>query len=124
MTGSYGILLSFSMVIAFSMHLGTHSMHMVQSAARTGTRARKTPMEFSYDKKEDLVRWIDKWREFKGLDFSMEHKHFFLEGRHLDDISKELVSHAESEVLVVNPFVENCDLSNTLRQADAASWSG
>jgi len=81
-------------------------------------------MEFSYDKKEDLVRWIDKWREFKGLDFSMEHKHFFLEGRHLDDISKELVSHAESEVLVVNPFVENCDLSNTLRQADAASWSG
>ena len=38
-------------------------------------------------------------------------------GRHLDDISKELVSHAVSEVLVVNPFVENRDLSNTLRQA-------
>ena len=49
----------------------------------------------------------------------MESKHFFLEGRHLDDISKELVSHAESEVLAVNPFVENCDLSNTLRQACA-----
>jgi phosphatidylserine/phosphatidylglycerophosphate/cardiolipin synthase-like enzyme len=37
-----------------------------------------------------------------------------LEGRHLDDFSKELISHAKSDVLVVNPFIQHCDLSDTL----------
>jgi phosphatidylserine/phosphatidylglycerophosphate/cardiolipin synthase-like enzyme len=40
---------------------------------------------------------------------------FFLEGRHLDEISKDLICNAKTEVLVVNPFVDDCDLSNTLR---------
>jgi phosphatidylserine/phosphatidylglycerophosphate/cardiolipin synthase-like enzyme len=40
-----------------------------------------------------------------------------LEGRHLDDFSKELISHAKSEVLIVNPFIQDCDLSNTLIDA-------
>ena len=77
----------------------------------------KTPVKFSKGKQKDLVRWIDKWRELKRLDFSLEPKHFFLKGRHLDDISKELISKAETEVLVVNPYVNHCDLSDTLREA-------
>lgn len=36
---------------------------------------------------------------------------------HLDDISKELIRKAKSEVLVVNPYVNVCDLSHTLRGA-------
>jgi hypothetical protein len=77
----------------------------------------KVPVKFSKEKQKDLVRWIDQRREVKGLDFSLEHKHFFLEGMHLDDISKELIRKAKSEVLVVNPYVNVCDLSNTLRGA-------
>ena len=77
----------------------------------------KVPVKFSEEKQKDLVRWIDQRREVKGLDFSLEHKHFFLEGMHLDDISKELIRKAKSEVLVVNPYVNVCDLSNTLRGA-------
>ena len=74
-------------------------------------------VKFSEKKQKGLIRWIDMWREVKNLGFSVKHKHFFLVGRHLDDLSKELISHAESEVLAVNPYVDKCDLANTLRGA-------
>jgi predicted transcriptional regulator len=64
--------------------------------------------------KTELDFWINRWRQVRDLDFSLEAQHFFLEGRHLDDFSKELISHAKSEVLLVNPFIQECDLSNTL----------
>lgn len=70
-------------------------------------------------KQENLVKWIEQWRRVKNLDFSLESKHFFLEGRNLDEISKELICKARSEVLVVNPFVVQCALSDTLREASA-----
>lgn len=73
--------------------------------------------KFSEDMQESLVKWIHQWKELKELSFSLKPQHFFLEGRHLDDFSKELICKAKSEVLVVNPFVNNCDLSNTLREA-------
>jgi len=75
------------------------------------------PVKFSDEKQRNLADWIDQWKKVKGLDFSLENKHFFLEGRHLDDISNELISHARSEVLVANPYVSRCGLSNTLRDA-------
>jgi hypothetical protein len=86
-----------------------------ESAVREA--GQKIPVKFSEEKQKDLVRWIDQWREVKKLGFSLEPKHFFLEGRHLDDISKELICNAKSEVLVVNPYVDKCDLSDTLREA-------
>ena len=70
-----------------------------------------------YNPKTGLIKWIGQWKESRELDFSLEHAHFFLEGRHLDDFSKELVAHAKSEVLIVNPFIQDCDLSNTLMDA-------
>lgn len=73
--------------------------------------------EFSNQLRTELISWINQWKKIRKLDFSLEHEHFFLEGRHLDDFSKELISHAKSEVLVVNPFIQDCDLSNTLRDA-------
>lgn len=75
------------------------------------------PVKFSEEKQKALVDWIDQWRQVKKLDFSLEHKHFFLVGRHLDELSKELISNANTEVLIVNPYVNHCDLSNTLRNA-------
>ena len=86
-----------------------------ESAVREADQ--KIPVKFSEEKQKDIVKWIDQWREVRNLDFSLEPKHFFLEGRHLDDISKELICNAKSEVLVVNPYVDKCDLSDTLREA-------
>lgn len=76
-----------------------------------------TQTRFSEEKQKELIDWIDQWRKLKELTFPLESKHFFLEGRYLDDLSKELICKAKSEVLVANPFVNNCDLSNTLREA-------
>lgn len=69
---------------------------------------------------KDLVTWIDSWREVKELDFSLKSGHFFLEGRHLDELSKELMSKAKQEVLVVNPYVNKCDLSDMMRDTAKA----
>ena len=67
-------------------------------------------------RRSELITWIRQWKRVKKLTFSLENEHFFLEGRHLDGFSKELISNAKSEVLVVNPFIQECDLSNTLRE--------
>jgi len=75
--------------------------------------------KFSEGRKTELVDWINQWKVVKKLDFSLEPKHFFLEGRHLDDLSKELICNATSEVLVVNPYVSDCDLSDTLWQTSS-----
>jgi phosphatidylserine/phosphatidylglycerophosphate/cardiolipin synthase-like enzyme len=76
----------------------------------------KTYSEF-YNPKPDLVKWIQKWKALRQLDFSIEHEHFFLEGRHLDDFSKELISRAKFDVLIANPYIQDCDLSNMLIEA-------
>lgn len=87
-----------------------------QAKSVVGAPDQKIPVKFSEEKQKEVVGWINQWRKVKKLDFSLELKHFFLEGRHLDDISKELICNAKSEVLVVNPFVDKCDLSDTLRE--------
>lgn len=70
-----------------------------------------------YNPKTELVKWIAQWKEIRNLDFSIKHEHFFLERRHLDDFSKELISHAKFDVLIANPYIQDCDLSNTLMEA-------
>lgn len=56
----------------------------------------------------------------KGLDFPLKPGHFYLEGRFLDDISKDLIANAEGEVIVVNPFVDKCALSDPMREVAKA----
>jgi phosphatidylserine/phosphatidylglycerophosphate/cardiolipin synthase-like enzyme len=63
---------------------------------------------------ENIARWVRKWRDFKNLTFSLDARHFFLEGTYLDDLSKDLIRQAKHEVLIVNPYIEQCHLSNTL----------
>lgn len=65
----------------------------------------------------EFPEWVEQWTKAKNLDIKEDFDHCFLERRHLDDFSKELISHASSEVLVANPFIEECDLSNTLQEA-------
>ena len=62
----------------------------------------------------ELFNWIDQWKNLRRLDFSIENGHFFLERRHLNDFSQELIAHAKSSVLISNPFIQICDLTNTL----------
>lgn len=81
------------------------------------TFIRERAVRFVEEKQKELIKWIKLWKKVKKLDFSLENKHFFLESRYLNDFSEELISNAKSEVLVTNPYVEHCNLSNTLRKA-------
>lgn len=83
----------------------------------TGRKKEQLPARFGQARKGKLVNWIEQWKRLKELEFSLEPKHFFLEGMYLDDLSKSLISAATLEVLAVNPYVDHCDLSNVLRNA-------
>jgi len=76
-----------------------------------------TTLEKALPKDDNIAKWVVKWRAFKNLSFSLDARHFFLEGTYLDDLSKDLIRQARKEVLLVNPFIEQCHLSNTLIDA-------
>ncbi len=73
-------------------------------------------VKITQDAQEEFNRWIDVWKDNKeGVDFNLQHKHFYLEGTHLVDFSKDLISKATAEVLVVNPYIETSHISDSLR---------
>lgn len=80
------------------------------------TETTSAPVRISEDEQKSLVSRIDEWREFKDLTFSLKPEHFFLEGNNLYDLSIDLIQKAKKEVLVANPFVDQCDLSDKLRE--------
>jgi phosphatidylserine/phosphatidylglycerophosphate/cardiolipin synthase-like enzyme len=75
------------------------------------------PVRISKDQQSNLIVRLDAWKEFRGLDISLRPKHFFIDGDMLDDVSKDLISNCLREVLVVNPFVDKCNLSDQLMDA-------
>lgn len=77
------------------------------------------PASISEDEQKHLVRRIDEWKQFRGLSSSLQPGHFFLEGPNLYDLSLDLIQRAIKEVLVANPYVDQCDLSDKLREVVA-----
>jgi phosphatidylserine/phosphatidylglycerophosphate/cardiolipin synthase-like enzyme len=71
-------------------------------------------LEKALPKDENIASFVVKWRELKNLSFSIDARHFFLEGTYLDELSKDLIRRAKKEVLLVNPFIDQCNLSQTL----------
>lgn len=72
------------------------------------------PTRISKDQQSNLINRIDAWIEFRGLEISLSPRHFYVEGDMLDDITKDMISQSTKEVLIVNPFVEKCNLSDCL----------
>jgi phosphatidylserine/phosphatidylglycerophosphate/cardiolipin synthase-like enzyme len=71
-------------------------------------------LERALPKDENLAKFVVEWKAFKNLSFSLDARHFFLEGDYLDELSKDLIRRARKEVLVLNPYVVQCNLSNSL----------
>jgi hypothetical protein len=71
----------------------------------------------SHGKQNDIKSWVDLWKKVNNLNIPVESKHFFLVDTHLDSISKGLIQNAKGEILVVNPYVEDCNLSNSIIDA-------
>jgi len=81
---------------------------------------RTRPVKVTKSEQTGLIHWIDQWRETMGLDFSLQPEHFYLAGGNLNNFSEKLILRAKKEVLVVNPYVDQCDLSDSLwKSADA-----
>lgn len=72
--------------------------------------------KFEEKDQENLVLYIDQWKDLKKLAIDLRNEHFFLAERYLDELSKDLITQAKSEVLVVNPYVEKCTLSDSMRE--------
>src|SRR4030042_699701 len=92
-------------------------LNLSQSAKVPEKKEPLPSAKFGQARKDILVGWIEQWKHLKNLPFSLDPKHFFLEGMDLDDLSKQLIREATLDVLAVNPYVEHCDLSNMLRNA-------
>jgi len=73
-------------------------------------------VRISKDQQNKLIGRIDEWIDFKGLELSLRPRHFYID-EHLDDLSKDLIKHCQKEVLVINPFVDRCNLTESLVQA-------
>jgi phosphatidylserine/phosphatidylglycerophosphate/cardiolipin synthase-like enzyme len=65
--------------------------------------------------KDSLKRWIQQWGEIKKLELNLEDKHFFLSEGDLDSFCQDVVKNANKEIIVVNPFVNRCTLSELLK---------
>jgi phosphatidylserine/phosphatidylglycerophosphate/cardiolipin synthase-like enzyme len=70
--------------------------------------------EASVQRKTDFNKWTVDWRRVKKLDFSIESKHFFLGGTDLDEFTKELIKMAKNTILLANPYLESCYLTDLL----------
>jgi len=60
---------------------------------------------------------IGEWIKFKKIEYSPTTSHLYLKGEHLDSLLSDLIPYSMNEILVVNPYVEKCTLSNLLVDA-------
>jgi hypothetical protein len=66
---------------------------------------------------ETLIKWVNQWREQERVMYRRtEPNHFFLEDKLLYEFSEKLIEHATVEILVANPFVQRCYLSDSLME--------
>lgn len=67
--------------------------------------------------KTETLKKVQSWISFNNIQLGSESKHFYLQGDSLDDLSKYIISNAEYSVVVSNPYVQKCSLSDTLIEA-------
>jgi hypothetical protein len=74
-------------------------------------------IKITKDQQSNLKGRIDEWKDLNRLNISLKLGHFYLDGEFLDQLSKFLIKESQKQVLVVNPFVGKCNLSDALIQA-------
>lgn len=69
------------------------------------------------EKIEDtLIQWLIQWANDKKIDFAAESKQIFL-GSKLGRLTEDIIGNAKDEILVTNPYVDNCYLVTALQEA-------
>ena len=64
---------------------------------------------------DTLVDWVHDWKHQKTVDISNSKlSHFFLADKLLSIFSEKLIQQAKHEILVLNPYVHRCHISDAL----------
>jgi phosphatidylserine/phosphatidylglycerophosphate/cardiolipin synthase-like enzyme len=87
-----------------------------QEFLEQGEKKRYTRARVKQGSRVDLRAWIDSWLGLKNMNIAKENRHFYLQGGDLDELSKNIIVQANSEILIVNPFVSETDLAKSLIQ--------
>jgi phosphatidylserine/phosphatidylglycerophosphate/cardiolipin synthase-like enzyme len=71
---------------------------------------------FFEEMQKTLVDWVQKWRIQERAGWILDYKlsHFYLADRLLSKFSEGLIERSKQEILVVNPFVQRCHISDLL----------
>ena len=64
--------------------------------------------------KVSIINVILGWTVGNGVSFDIEKEHFFVEGDLLLKVSGDMIAESKERVVLVNPFVEKCPLSDML----------
>jgi hypothetical protein len=64
-----------------------------------------------------VIKNVIWWSIKSGIKYEIFSEHFFIEGDLLDRLCKDVIDYSKSKVLVVNPFVDRCNLSDKLGDA-------
>jgi hypothetical protein len=76
------------------------------------------PIKIYLEEKQNsprIVKGILAWTILQGINFDPWSEHFFVNGDLLDQISKSIIEQSQSSVLIINPFVDQCSLSDRLK---------
>ena len=64
-----------------------------------------------------VIKYVIWWSLREGIKYRVFSEHFFIEGDLLDRLCKDVIDFSKNKVLVVNPFVDQCSLSDKLKDA-------
>jgi len=82
---------------------------------KTEQDVKSVALKVSKEIQDNIKRELQRWLEFKKLTSLLVDNHLFLDGSNLDELSKHVLRESKAEIIVVNPFVKWCDLSESLR---------
>lgn len=65
---------------------------------------------------DSVIKCVIGWSNRKTLDYNVASEHFFVEGDLLNRLCKDVLDYSKTEVIVVNPNVYPCSLSDKLKE--------
>jgi phosphatidylserine/phosphatidylglycerophosphate/cardiolipin synthase-like enzyme len=101
----------------WQIHLGIATPKELTNNSSAEQKPVMTPQQIATEQQINLENWLIMWKTIKHIEFSLENKHFFLDGMHTDEFTKDMIKFSEKSVLIANPFVNSCYLTEAILEA-------
>jgi len=106
-----------SLNFTLGLLIGSKDVFKVKGKYDVSKELQKEYSESLAKLKSEVISWIYQWNRSGKSNIPIENKHFFLQGRDLTHFSIEAILNAQHEIFVLNPFIEECNISNSLIEA-------